>query len=231
MTKKILLIFISILLMSVLFAAGVYFTSRYMIGYETAYVASHQLSQRKKIGEEDIEEIEIPKDFLSKDVCTDKNEIMDHYVRLSYSIPKGSFFYKTAIQKDGRDIANTLLLEGQASYDVEVSQVKVNTGNLSRNMYVDLYLTLMANNRPLSDLLLSNARIIGLFDSNSQQIQDYDMQSKPVIITLAVEQSDIVTLNKALAIGELRLIVSSEAYQTGTRSRLNEDSELLPYLE
>ncbi|MDO4199101.1 MAG: SAF domain-containing protein, partial [Erysipelotrichaceae bacterium] len=223
-------IIVSVLIIG-LDVAGVHYYSRYLVGFEKVYVASHQLSQRTKISEEDLKEIEVPKGYVSEDVYTDINDILGKYVKLSYSIPKGSLIYRNAVEEDARDIEHSLLMNGQVTYDIYTSEAKVNSGSLSNSMYVDLYLTISSNSKTVSDLLLSDARIIGLFDSNEQAILDYNRDSRVYIISLAVDEKDVPYLNKAFVLGDIKIIVSSDTYKTNKRSSLNTDGLVFEYLQ
>lgn len=230
MIKRILITVLIIITLISLDVAGVHYYSKYLVGFEKTYVASHNIFQRTVISEEDLMEIEIPKGYLSGDVLNDKNEIIGKLVKLSYSIPKGSFFYKSSVEDTGKDIDHTLLMNRQVTYDIYTSEAKVNTGSLSRNMYVDLYLTVVDNHKPVSDLILSDARIIGMYDMNEQPIQDFDRNSRAYIISLAVDENDVNYLNKAFVVGEVKVIVSNDTYKTGKRSALNYESEIFEYL-
>lgn len=231
MAKKILLYLTLFVLLIGLDFLGVHFYSKYLIGYTTVYVSSHQLSQRSKIKEEDLKELIVPKDFVLEDVYLKKEDILNKYVKLSYSIPKDSFIYKSAIETNGKDICNTLLMENEVSYDVFTNEVKVNSGTLSKNMMIDLYLTIPNNGKPISDLLLSNARIIGLYDSNEKEIQSFDNNSKVHILTIAINKDDVSYLNKALMIGDIKIIISSDTYNANKSSLLNRNSEIFSFLQ
>lgn len=199
--------------------------------YSTIYVASHQLYQRNQITIEDLEEIKVPRGIINDDIYTSKQDIIGKYVKLSYSIPKGSFIYKTSIEEDIKDLANTLLKNNEVNYDIYTSDVKINTGNLNKNMYIDLYLTINNKDKPVSDLLISNARIIGLYDVNNKAIYDYDVDSKVSIISLAINRDAINVLNKAQVVGDLNCIVSTNTYKTDLLSTINVSSPLLDYLQ
>lgn len=231
MIKKILIIISSTLLVGVLFFFGVKFYTRYQIGYTKVCVATHQLSQRCHITSDDLVEIEVPKEYLGDDVYLNKDDIIDRYVKLSYSIPKGSFIYKGAIESDIKDLANTLLREHEVNYDLYMSDVKINTANLNKNMYIDLYLTINTNDKPISDLLLSNARITGLYDTNSKPIFDYDNDTKIAIISLAVSKDDVSILNKALMIGNINCVINNNAYKMNLSTVLNRQSKIFEYLD
>ena len=231
MIKKILIITPIVLLMSL----SLYFSGRAFLMYKQDYVdvfvASHQISQRSKLTDEDIMTIRLPKQILNDDIYNDKNDILDKYVKLSYSIAKGSLFYKGYLEDDIKDLANTLLQEGQVCYDLYVHEIKVNTANLNDNMLVDIYLSINNNNKPISDLLIENCRILGMYDNNNKQIFAYNNDLKPYIISIAINKDEVSLLNKAMMLGEISVIVSSNTYQDGLISKINKDCHLLEYLE
>ena len=231
MVRKIIITTAAILVFVSVNIVAIYFYCRHITGFEKVYVASHQIFQRTFLSEDDIEEIEIPKGYILEGVYTNKEDIIGKYVKLSYSIPKGSMFYKGALETGQKDELYTLLMKDQVSYDLYTTDVKVNSGTLSKNMFVDLYLTISNNGKPVSDLLLKNARIIGLYDNNEQQILDYDQNSKVYIISVAIEKKDVAYLNKASVLGDIRVLVSSDTYSINKRSSLNEQSVIFEYLE
>lgn len=209
---------------------GIRFYTEYRIGYTETYVASHQINQRSKICEDDLMKVKVPKDYLKNDVYVDIDDILDKYVKLSYSIPKGSLIYKTALESNIGDLANTLLSNGEVNYDIFTNDVKVNTANINKNMYVDIYLTINDKEKPISDLLLSNARITGLYDYNNKPIFDYDEDSRVSVISLAVSKEDVNIINKAIVVGDISLLVNNSCYDTNLSTVLNVKSQLFSYL-
>ena len=55
--KKTIIIFLFVVLLLAADAVGVYYYSRYIVGFEKAYVASHQISQRTRISKDDLIEV------------------------------------------------------------------------------------------------------------------------------------------------------------------------------
>ena len=231
MVKKILIIICSTLLVITGIFFGIRWYTKYAIGYTKAYVATHQISQRSLITIDDLQEVEVPKDYLKDDVYLNKEDIIGKYVKLSYSIPKGSLIYKTAIEEDISDLANTLLKEGEVNYDIYTSDVKINTANITKNMYVDMYLTIDTRDKPISDLLISNARVTGLYDSNNKPILEYDKESRVQIVSFAIRKEDVNVLNKAQVIGKINCVVNNNAYDMRLVSSLNNKSSLFEYFE
>ena len=231
MIKKILIIVTIVLTLSFSLFLSVKTYLEYREDYIDVCVASHQIAQRTLISDKDIAVIRLPKQVIGEDILNDPEMIKGSYVKLSYSIPKGSCFYKTALERDIKDLANTLLMKDQVNYDLYVTEAKINSGSIAANMYVDLYLTVTKNDKPISDLLIRNCRITGLYDGNGKQILNYDTDSRVAIISLAVSEEEVNIINKALKVGELSVIVSNKAYQENVCSYTNQDSAVLEYLE
>jgi len=232
MVKKILMIILplSAIGLCLYFSLSAYLT--YREDYVEVYVASHNLVQRTRLSEQDLEKRKLPRQYLSQDICLEKQDILDKYVKLSCMIPKGAFFYKGFLQSDIKDLAHTLLRQGEVNYDIYVNEVKVNAGSLDVGMYVDLYLSVGGSHeKPESGLLIENCRITGLFDGQGRMIQSYDSDSKAVIISLALMKEDVSYLNKAQMVGSISVIVNAATYNLNSSSRLITDSEVFKYLQ
>ena len=231
MIKKIIRTAIPIIAFSMLLFFSVSAYVRYSRRYRKVYVASHQLSQRSKISAEDLVEMEVPKEFLTDDVYVNKQDIIGKYVRLSHTIPKGSLIYRMALESDIKDLAATLLMPGQVNYDLFVNEIKINTGSIAENMYVDLYLTINGKQRSFSDLLIGDCRITGLYDYNGKRVRDFDTDQRIQIVSIAVGKDDIGILNMAMLSGEISVLVSKEPYQVNSFSKLNSGSELFELIQ
>ena len=231
MKKKVLSAVLPLLCVLASLIYGYVMYERYAEKYVKVYVASHHLSQRARIEEKDLKEKMIPDTLLGEDIFIAKEDLIGKYVKLSCSVPNGSFFYKSALESEIRDLSATLLMADQVSYDIFVNEVRINTGNLQTDMYTDIYLTIDDRQKPLSDLLIRNCRIIGMYDANGKQIFPYDRESRVQILALALESEDVAVLNTALHLGEITVLPSNEPYQTGVRSSLNRDSAVFPYSE
>ena len=112
MLKKILFISIPVIIVSLclFFSISAYLT--YRDDFIKVTVASHQLFQRSRLEEKDLEWIDVHKSYLSEDVLYEKEDILGKYVKLSYSVPKGSLIYKGALEEDIRDLSVSLLKKG-----------------------------------------------------------------------------------------------------------------------
>lgn len=227
--KKKLIVFTCVYTI-IVFSIGGYLYYHYFMEYSEVYVASHNINQRTCISINDLKAIKVPKTVINEHMITNKEDLINRFVKLSYSIPNGSFIYKDCLEDNIKDLSNTLLKENEVTYDLFVSDIKMNTGHLNTNMYLDLYLTIDKNDKVLSDLLLSNCRIIGFFDSYGKQIFNYDNDSRIYIVSLAINKNDVSIINKALVIGTINCVVNSTTYRINTSSIRNENSILYDYL-
>ena len=231
MLKKILFISIPVIIVSLclFFSISAYLT--YRDDFIKVPVASHQLFQRSRLEEKDLEWIDVHKSYLSEDVLYEKEDILGKYVKLSYSVPKGSLIYKGALEEDIRDLSVSLLKKGEINYDLYTGEVKINTGNLSVNMYVDIYLSIKDYDKTVSDLLISGCRITGLFDSQGRAVKSYDNDARIAIVTIAVEKEDVSLLNQAMMIGTVTVLSGADSYDMDQRALINQDSKVLSYLQ
>ena len=231
MIKKMLFIALPLLGIgtSLFFSVSAYLN--YRENFQRVPVASHHLFQRTKIATEDLEYIDVPSVYLSDEVSVEEEEILGSYVKLGFSLPKGSLIYKGAIEKDIRDLSLTLLKRGEANYDLYAGEVKINTGNLGIGICVDLYLTIRTGEKTISDLLIGQCRIIGLFDSQGHPIRPFDTEAKVSIVSIAVMKGYVSLINKSLAIGSINVLPSDSCYDSDSLSRLNEEAEVLEFLQ
>ena len=231
MIKKILFISLPLIVLSACLFFSISAYMQYRDHYVSVYVASHNIAQRTCLGEEDLYEMKVPKEYLSDDVYTDKQDILGKYVKLSYALAKGSLFYKGALQSDIKDLAYTLLKQGEVNYDLYTSEIKINSGVLSVGMYLDLYLTMGNLDKAYSDLLIEGCRITGLYDNQGKVIRDFDTDYRTAIVSVAIDKKDVAVLNKAMMLGNISAVAGSNVYDDSRKAKLNEDSFLMEYLQ
>ena len=228
--KKILVISVIVTALLTLLAGAWFYCEKRLEMRET-YIAGYDLSNRVCISENEIKKVRVPSAYLDENVINDKEEILGKYVKINSFIPKGSFFYKTAIEtpENMKDNIDSQLSEGEVSYDIYLSDIKVNQAYLVKGMYVDVYLTINKE-RVLSDLLINNLKIIGLYDVYHNEIRDYDHDVILESITLAVPKESVAYLNKATVVGELNITVGENTYED-VGSVLNKEAAIFRYLD
>ena len=230
MFKRILIIISLIMFYCISIIGGIYVYSKFNDRYEEICVASHQLNQRTCISEDDLKIIKVSKSIISDDLYVCKQDVINKYVKLGFTIPSNSFIYKTSLDNNIKDSAHTMLDHDEVNYDLYINEIKVNSASICKGMLIDLYLTIDDKNKPISDLLISNAKISGIYDNNNKEINDYDNDSKAYILSIIINKDMINIINKAQIIGELSVIVTSDTYST-KNVYLNNNSIILDYIE
>ena len=195
-------------------------------------IAKYSLNNRTLISQDEIEVTKVPKSYLNENVILKKEDVVGKYVKINTMIPKGSFFYEDAIEEyeNIKDKLNSELEDGEVNFDLNANNINVNQSYLVKGMYVDLYLTIDKNNKVLSDLLINNVRIIGMYDVNHQEIKDYDNKTILQSICLAVPKDTISYLYKAQVVGQLSVVVGNNSYKK-VSSKLNNNADIFEYLK
>ena len=195
-------------------------------------IAKYSLNNRTLISQDEIEVVKVPKSYLNGNIILNKEDVVGKYVKINTRVPKGSFFYEGAIEEYEtiKDKLNSELEDDEVNFDLNANNINVNQSYLVKGMYVDLYLTIDKNNKVLSDLLISNVRIIGMYDVNHQEIKDYDNKTILQSICLAVPKDTISYLYKAQVIGQLSVVVGNNSYKN-VSSILNKNTDIFEYLK
>lgn len=222
---KIILIFI---LDFILIGLLSYLISWYRLGLTRVYVSAYDIGEREKIDKLYLKTILVPKAYVSDDIYLEEKDIVNKYTKLNVIVPKGSLFYKSFLEdfSDMKDSSHLLLEDNQVTYDLYVKDIDVNPANILKGMRCDLYFTLNRQ-EVISDLLIEDAKIIGLYDLNNQQIVDNHTTLN--IISIAIDKEMVTYLNKALAIGEIKLIVGNDLY-ADNKVKINLSETILKYL-
>lgn len=225
--KKKIIIVLSVF---VLFVGGVLLYCRRELELVKVPVASYSLGKRALVDETTYKLISVPKRYFNSEVVLDSEELNNKCVRIDGFVPKGSFFYKSVLDDIGSidDKLTYDLREDEVAFDININDLKVNQAYLKEGMYVDIYLTI-SKDRVLSDLLINNVRIIGLYDLNHKKILDFDNNAVLQNITLALPNDAVSYINKALAIGTLNAVIGKDCYQD-VGSSLNVESVVFNYL-
>ena len=229
MKKQTLLKIILILILDIILIGLLsYLISWYRLGLTRVYVSAYDIGEREKIDKLYLKTILVPKAYVSDDIYLEEKDIVNKYTKLNVIVPKGSLFYKSLLEdfSDMKDSSHFLLEENQVTYDLNVREIDVNPANILKGMRCDLYFTLNRQ-EVISDLLIEDAKIIGLYDLNNQQIVDNHTTLN--IISIAIDKEMVTYLNKALAIGEIKLIVGNDLY-ADNKVKINLSETILKYL-
>ena len=193
-------------------------------------IATHTIRPWEKIESEDISYIRVEETKLADNVLKESEEILDRYVVAKTTIYPNSYFYEGMLEDEEgmKDGAYRYLASDEVAYDLDVEMIKINKTAITDGMNIDLYLTLKIGQEIKSDILFENALVLAKYDEEGKEVRTSDQKVKT--FTIRIKRKDVNYLNKALALGEISAIISSEAYSDLDASLANE-SKVLEYLE
>lgn len=193
-------------------------------------VASSYLDRRSVIKNKDIDYIKMPKNSIDEGVILDENLLIGKYIKSDYYLNKGALFYSSFIEDEGsmNDIDYLDLDSNSTIYELFINNVSANAAHLNKNMYVDLYLTL---DKPsvMSELLISGAKICGLYNNNYEELNENNKNNNLSIISLVIDKDMVSLLNKGVMLGEVSIIPCSNPYDEKD-CFINRKGDIINYL-
>lgn len=236
--NRVLLMLLIVLIISLMSIEiyRIFFSDNYyskVLNYVSVPVANKDLNQRDLIKSTDIEFIKLPAAFINDDVILEKDILIGSYVKLGNNINSYSLISVNQLEnkKLMNDYGNTLLNKGQSLFSINTNLSQTTGNSLNPSTLVDIYFTLEVEGEYISDLLVSNVRIITIKDSDGVDISSENFNSIPYIIVMAINEEYIPLLNVALRIGDFDLIVNNNSYSENEESYLNKDSKVLTFIQ
>ena len=211
-------------------AAVVY--SRMTMDLVQAYVASHDIPPRTRVTASDLTVIRIPSAYLAPGTYRQKEEILGKYTEIQGMIPAGSAFYLGMLyeEKDLPDYPAAQLKQGQAAYTAEIDYAKLG-GPIIAGQRVDIYVSVEKRDElPVTDILFEGVRVLSVKDFKGLEIDDPNSTGTPYFVILAINKEDVNTLSVAEKVGDIRMIASSNTYNTEEEAVLCADSPIICYL-
>ncbi len=227
MVKRLYLIIFLILLIFIFIYLAFYFYNDYQI--QEVYVASRRIMQREKINEEDLKIVKIPKKYIPKGTILNKQDIVGRYNVYNNIIFKDAFFnfFELEDLEKSNDRELFLLAQNQVLYSLSSSEVRFSSIKL--NQKFDLYVSFNKNGELVSDLLISNIKVVSLYDYNDEKILNNEKDKEISKLVFAIDKKLINILNKVRYIGEISIFNTS--FLNDNESVLNEKSLILNYLD
>ncbi len=180
------------------------------IDYIEIPVAAKMLSSRSKIDESSFRMQRVPSALVEGNVITDKNELIDRWVKYSVTLAQGSFFYQEYIEdaSDSADYPQLMLKEGQGVASLAVDLL-ISAGNtLLPDQFVDIVFTSKDKRKPIiSDVIFRSVRVLAVKDRNGLNMDDPKSQKVPAVVLLALNQEDIPPFIHAQILGDIDLII------------------------
>ncbi|MCI6272776.1 MAG: SAF domain-containing protein [Erysipelotrichaceae bacterium] len=203
------------------------------IELQEIYVASHNISSRHLLKEEDINVIKIPKIFVNEDVYTFKDEILGKYTDIQGKIPKGSPFYKNMLFDKASlvDSPHLQLKTNQTSFTIAADILSLSGNTLISGQRVNLHGSLLTNQNVLiEDLLVENSRIISINDNKGYNLEHPSSNKIPYSITFAIDNSSLEYLTVISKIGKIDIYANSNSYDSSNESKLYKNSKIVEYI-
>ena len=172
-------------------------------------VANTYLESGHRITKDDITYIEVPKSIVIDNIYVDEEEMINKYVNSYNAIAKGSLFYKELVTTtdDIKDANSFNLNENEVAVSIDADVKSSYANSILKGHNVDIYFKDEIDDKLVYGLLVKNARVIAVYDSNGQNIDQTNTNDTSVIV-LALSYEDADLVSKAKFIGEVFPIVS-----------------------
>ena len=215
-----------------LMIAAINVRSKMILNLRSTWIASRDIPPRTQITEEDLLEVQIPEGYLLDYAVTDKQEIVGKYTDIQGKIPAGSAFYRDMLvrEEDLPDYPSAQLRQGQSAYTLETDLAKLG-GVVVPGQRTDIYASITARDgSTVSGCIIENARIIAVKDHKGLDLDDPQSSGTPYLAILAVNREDLPILSAAESAGTVRLISSSNTYDSTKEAELVENTDVLSYI-
>jgi pilus assembly protein CpaB len=180
------------------------------IDYIEIPVAAIGIKPRSKVDESHIQMLKVPSSMVMGNVFTDKEEILDKWVKYAVSIASGSFFYHDYLETAGdlSDYPQLMLHDGQGVASLPVDLLTSAGNTLLPNQYVDIVFTSKDKRKPIvSDVIFHSVRVLAVKDRNGLDMDDSKSQKIPAVVLLAINKQDIPPFIHAQVLGDIDLII------------------------
>ena len=180
------------------------------IDYVEVPIAAKNIQSRTKIDESFIRIQKVPSALIEDNMITDKNDIIDRWVKYSVTLAPGSFFFQEYIEdaEGSVDYPQLMLKVGQGVASLAVDLL-ISAGNtLLPNQFVDIVFTSKDKRKPIiSDVIFRSVRVLAVKDRNGLNMDDPKSQKVPAVVLLALNQEDIPPFIHAQILGDIDLII------------------------
>lgn len=176
----------------------------------TVPYATETIKARTQITEDMISTMEIPQSMVTDEIITNSADVIDMYANGDSVIPAGSLFYKRSVVSRDQ-LPDSIILDypkGYVLYNLDVDMASTYSNSIYPGNYIDIYLkvqnaegaegTIVASDRIMVGKLLSNVKVLAVFDSNGNNVfANLDEKTAPSQIVFAVPEEYHILLRKA----------------------------------
>lgn len=192
--------------------------------------ANKALTASAQITKEDIEYIEISREFLNKiNIITDEKQIIGQFVNVGTSIPEGGLFYQNQVVSED-ELPDSLYenLEEGTIYQLPVNNETTFGNSIYPGNYVDLYMKANDDGTILIGRLIASIKVIGVKDNQNQNVFDSSATRTPARLIFAVNDEQNQLLMAASYISGVEIFpIPRGRYYTEQEGETTVDSQRL----
>ncbi len=176
----------------------------------TVPYATVKINPRTQITEDMIGTMEIPQSMVNENIITNSADVIDMYSNGDSVIPQGSLFYSSSVVSRDQ-LPDSIILDypkGYVLYNLDVDMASTYSNSIYPGNYIDIYLkvqnaegaegTSIAPDRIMVGKLLSNVKVLAVFDSNGNNVfANLEEKTAPAQIVFAIPEEYHILLRKA----------------------------------
>lgn len=170
--------------------------------------AKNAIASTQQITQEDIEWIEISREFLNNvNIITNENELIGYYVNVGTSIPEGGLFYKNQVITN-EELPNSFyadLGEGYTAFQLPVDNNSTIGNSIYDGDYIDVYMKATDNGETIQGKLISSIQVIAVVDSQNKKVFDSTDNRQPAYLIFGVNDELFKLLRGAKSINGVEL--------------------------
>lgn len=144
--------------------------------------AKQEISSRTKITADMIGMTEVPRSLVSstKNMITNRNNIIDKFVSYGAIIPAGSFFYDSMLLEKAEmpDAAFADMPEGYTIYNLSVNMDTTYGNSIFPGTRIDLYVRARIDGKVLFGRLIESIEVLAVKDSNGQHVFETTVEAR-----------------------------------------------------
>lgn len=166
--------------------------------------AKNAITATSQITQEDIDYIEISREFLKNvNIITDVNQIVGYNVNVGTSIPEGGLFYRNQVVS-ADELPNapySNLPEGYGVFQLSVNNTSTFGNSIYIGDYVDIWMKANDNGTIITGRLIESIKVLAVLDSQGRSVFDSTTTRQPAYLLFGVtdEQNDLLVNAKYIS--------------------------------
>ena len=215
LTNKTTVTFVGIILGIIVLVVGYFYRVEKSLSTVRVPVAKRTLVATELITADDIEYVKVNPEFLrTVSVYTQSNinSVVNHYVNVGTSIPKGGLFFTDQVVEK-KELPNSIF--DSIGDDEYIYQLKVNEQNTNYNSIfpgdtIHLRMIMNANDKQVNGYLIQNIQVLAVRDASGNNIFDGVQPGSSAWLLFVVNKEMFETLEMAEFIGGITIVPDAE---------------------